>query len=97
MPKETMKIPIDPRYPEGCAAYPRPQVTSAMKMDCIGEFTIEREQTCPSCYAEEEGPQADCTICSGNLTYTEKIDVPWDIMKDIYKRMATAAAREVEQ
>jgi len=89
----TMKIPTDPR----CPGENKPLVTSAMKAECIGEFAIERQVTCPSCYFDGEVPQDDCTVCGGNMTYTEKIDIPWDTMKDIYKLMATAAAREVGQ
>jgi hypothetical protein len=95
MPKETMKIPIDPRYPEGSVAYPRPQVTSNMKAECIGEFSFEIEETCPVCYDGE--PSEDCEVCKGQVNYTRPVTVPWGTCKDIYKRMASAAAREIEQ
>jgi len=83
--KTVMMIPADPRNG-------KPLVTSAMKAACIGEFSVEREAACPSCYFEGEVPEQGCTICGGTLTYTEKIDVPWDTMKDIYKMMANVAA-----
>ena len=90
--KPTMKILQDPR---DRTLECKPLVTSAMKAECIGEFHFEVEQTCYSCYEIEKDPE--CEVCGGEANYMQKVTVPWDTCKEIYKRMAAVAAREVKQ
>ena len=90
---ETMKIPVDRSQPEEI----RPIITSDMKAACIGEFDINLPTFCPDCYQHEGEADPECTICKGQGEYIRKINIPWTVMKDIYKRMATVAARECDQ
>ena len=92
---QTMKIPADTRYATDAGQPPRPLITSAMKAECIGEFSFEIEETCPVCYDGE--PSKDCEVCKGQVNYTRPVTVPWDACKEIYKRMVAAAVREVQQ
>lgn len=55
-------------------------ITSAMKADCIGEFTFETEE--PR-FNEDGEFQGD--------TYTRENVVPWDTCKKIYKAMLESA------
>lgn len=67
----------------------KPEITNNMKAQCHGEFTYDFEATCTACYYH--GAQEDCEVCGGEITYTQKIEVPWDTVKDIYKSMAAVA------
>lgn len=80
-----MSIPVDQRNG-------KPLVTSAMKAECIGEFSFGREAVCPRCYEVDE-PTPGCAVCGGEVEYMEKITVPWTTCKDIYKAMAVEAAK----
>lgn len=55
-----------------------PTITNRMKAECIGDFTFVRKSLCPSCVL---GDPSDC-LCG-----FEKVIVPWDTCKAIYKRM----------
>ena len=70
----------------------KPLVTSAMKADCIGEFTFTRQNACVECY---EVANENCDVCGGEIDYIETITVPWGTCKEIYKAMAVAAGKEV--
>lgn len=60
-----------------------PEITNAMKAACIGEFSWTEDAR----YYDEEG----------NLVEHEATrEVPWRLVKEIYKRMATIAAREAK-
>ena len=61
-----------------------PLVSNEMKIECIGEFSWEEEAP----YYDENGDLHE--------DYVATHVVPWGICKDIYKRMATIAARELE-
>lgn len=73
---KTIAIPVDERTG-------KPKVTSAMKVECIGEFSWTEEAP----FYDENGDLHEDIVL---------ITVPWTICKEIYKRMATAAARECE-
>ena len=64
-----------------------PEITRRMKRECHGEFMFDIEEICTACYGAET-PQEDCEVCNGEITYNKKVAVPWDVVKDIYKRMA---------
>ena len=84
---KTISIPIDERTG-------KPLVTSAMKAECIAEFSFQREIACPACcYESEETEQDSCALCNGSGEYTEKLVIPWDTCKEIYKAMAIEAAK----
>lgn len=58
----------------------RPLITNEMKAECIGEFSWE-----------EEAPYYDE---NGNLIeHVASRTVPWDLCKQIYKRMVMLAAK----
>ena len=69
----------------------QPLVTAAMKADCIGGFSFQRETTCSACYFDE--PDEECEVCGGEVEYTETVIVPWASCKEIYKAMAIAASK----
>ncbi|MCQ2034438.1 hypothetical protein [Stutzerimonas kunmingensis] len=64
------------------------------KAALIGEFTIRHEVTCSGCAYDEADD--DCEVCGGEIEYTERVTVPWDVIKDIYaaavKACGTGAA-----
>lgn len=61
-----------------------PLISNEMKIECIGEFSWREEAP----YYDDEGNLHE--------DYVATHVVPWDICKDIYKRMAKIAARELE-
>lgn len=63
-----------------------PMVTNVMKRECIGEYFVEREIECPECAG------SGCDACGLEGWTTEKLDIPWDTVKRIYKDMACVAA-----
>lgn len=67
----------------------KPEITNRMKSECIGNFTVTIEHLCSAC--AYHGEQEDCEVCGGEIKYSQKLQVPWDICKSIYKAMATAA------
>lgn len=79
------EIPIDERTG-------KPLVTSEMKAECIGEFSITEQLTCTSCSYDEAQP--DCEVCGGEVTYDQKFTIPWTTCKEIYKRMASVILRQ---
>lgn len=82
--KGRLSIPVDLRTG-------KPMVSSDMKAECIGEFSFETEQTCYHCYEIEK--DKDCEVCGGEVNYQQKVTVPWNTCKDIYKAMAAEAGR----
>lgn len=60
----------------------KPKVTSAMKAEFIGEFFWIEEAP----FYDENGDLHEDNV--------QTVTVPWTICKEIYKRMAAAAARE---
>lgn len=56
----------------------KPEVTGRMKVECIGEFSWREEAP----YYDENGELHD---------HVATHEVPWDVCKEIYKRMASAA------
>ena len=84
---KTMAVPLDPRYDQQ-----NPMITTTMKKYCNGEFTMTTEEACPVCYHGMDATDVDC-MCGGSddQMYERKNSVPWDLVKDIYKKMATMA------
>lgn len=70
-------------------APPVAKVTNEMKAQCIGEFSFTQESACTACHYDV--PDEDCEVCNGEVHYDQKITVPWDTCKEIYKRMAKYA------
>lgn len=77
--------------PEGWKLVPSDKgcVTSSMKAECIGEFSFYIRAACAECL--DVGTDSDCHVCGGDIEYDQKIDVPWDTCKEIYKAMLAAA------
>lgn len=77
--------------PEGWKLVPSDDgcVTSSMKAECIGEFSFYIRAACAECL--DVGTDSDCHVCGGDIEYDQKIDVPWDTCKEIYKAMLAAA------
>lgn len=50
----------------------------------LGEFSFTTEVTCSACSCPCDGASEDCEICDGQGTYSQKITVPWDTIKEIY-------------
>ncbi|MCT5773606.1 hypothetical protein LZM85_07800 [Pseudomonas aeruginosa] len=77
--------------PEGWKLVPSDKgcVTSSMKAECIGEFSFYIRAACAECL--DVGTDSDCHVCGGDIEYDQKIDVPWDTCKEIYKTMLAAA------
>lgn len=69
-----------------------PTVTNDMKAVCHGEFSFQVERTCSACFYDE--PQTDCEVCGGEIQYEERMEVPWDIVKEIYKMMTKVYLKE---
>jgi hypothetical protein len=82
---KVIMIPADTRYFTGNQAgqqtYGRPAVTNKMKGECIGEFTWKEQAD----YYDEDGNVVEHTAIR---------TVPWDLCKEIYRRMAHVAATE---
>ncbi|EMM6789410.1 hypothetical protein PX122_29890 [Pseudomonas aeruginosa] len=81
--------------PEGWKLVPMDKgcVTSSMKAECIGEFSFYIRAACAECL--DVGTDSDCHVCGGDIEYDQKIDVPWDTCKEIYKAMLAAAPGKV--
>ncbi|MGC6958985.1 hypothetical protein ACP0JK_29085 [Pseudomonas aeruginosa] len=77
--------------PEGWKLVPMDKgcVTSSMKAECIGEFSFYIRAACAECL--DAGTDSDCHVCGGDIEYDQKIEVPWDTCKEIYKAMLAAA------
>jgi len=70
--------------PDGYVLVPvEPTVTTEMKIDCIGEFSWKEEAP----YYDENGIVHD---------YVAQHVVPWDICKDIFKRMYSHLVKECQ-
>ncbi len=70
------------------------EITSAMKAECMGEFSLEIKQSCSACHFH--GAQEDCEVCGGEIEWTEKRLIPWTTMKEIYVMMDNAAKKRLE-
>ena len=70
-----------------------PHVTAKMKQQFMGEFAFTIIKWCPAC---KDYGNDDCKICEGSMEHEVSITVPWATCKEIYKRMAMAAAAELE-
>nr|WP_286948314.1 DUF551 domain-containing protein [Pseudomonas sp. UBA6718] len=70
-------------------------VTSAMKAECIGDFSFGVTMSCGECV--DIGADSDCPVCGGEVEYEQKITVPWDTCKEIYKGMLAAAPAQGQQ
>ncbi|MCS9521570.1 hypothetical protein N1E65_12245 [Pseudomonas aeruginosa] len=75
--------------PNGVESADKGCVTSSMKAECIGEFSFYIRAACAECL--DVGTDSDCHVCGGDIEYDQKIDVPWDTCKEIYKTMLAAA------
>jgi hypothetical protein len=76
-------------------------VTNKMKRECIGEFHVDVDEECQDCggsgFVDDGLSQTACTTCDNEGTVTNKKDIPWTTIKDIYKRMvAFAGVRQME-
>lgn len=58
----------------------QPLITNEMKAECIGEFSWQEEAD----YYDEDG---------NYIEHVETHTVPWNLCKEIYKRMAMVAAQ----
>jgi hypothetical protein len=58
-----------------------PQINEKMKAKCMGEFSVKSHERCQDC--EGRG----CHGCAGEGEIICRINVPWTVMKEIYKRM----------
>ena len=56
------------------------------KYALIGEFHETHKIVCCECWAEEGDPLDECELCDGNGEYTEKVQVSWTTIKNIYKK-----------
>jgi len=61
-----------------------PQISEKMKAECMGEFSVKSHELCQDC--EGRG----CHGCAGEGEIILRINVPWTVMKEIYKRMYKA-------
>lgn len=69
--------------PEGYVLMPKALTAeNGAKAALVGEFTILHEVTCSGCAYDEA--DEDCEVCGGEIEYTERVAVPWDVIKDIY-------------
>lgn len=83
---KVIMIPADVRYftgpQKGQQLHGRPKITANMKAECIGEFLWSEQAD----YYDENGDMVE---------HVATRTVPWDLCKEIYKRMAQVAAKEV--
>jgi hypothetical protein len=61
-----------------------PMISEKMKAECMGEFSVKSHERCQDC--EGRG----CHGCAGKGEIILRVNVPWAVMKDIYKRMYQA-------
>jgi hypothetical protein len=52
------------------------------KAALIGEFNIPFPVVCSAC--AYDGAQHDCEVCGGTIEYTQTVNVPWTVIKEIY-------------
>ena len=65
----------------------KPEITNEMKRECIGDFNLTTNHSCVACFNELFEYPEECPQCGGEVEYTETREIPWDTMKDIYKKM----------
>jgi len=58
---------------------------SGAKELLIGEFFVEVEHSCSACYFN--GPDEECEACGGEIDWTQKHQIPWPTIKEIYKKI----------
>lgn len=64
----------------------KPIITNEMKVECMGEFQMAIQTGCLECMGE------GCESCDGTGDAEQQFDIPWTLIKDIYKRMAVVAS-----
>ena len=67
-----------------------PEITSAMKSACMGEFSVSKTLSCDFCDSSEnllDNGYIICPQCKGAKEYEFSIVVDWTTTKDIYKGM----------
>jgi len=69
-------------------------ITSDMKAQCIGEFSMELKHTCTACFYNE--PDENCEVCAGEITYYQNHAIDWTTTKDIYQKMLAAKLNELK-
>ncbi|UBR49786.1 hypothetical protein KF947_21155 [Halomonas sp. FeN2] len=74
-------------------AFEKAEVESSMKVECIGEFSIEVDHACTSCH--ENGSDEECEFCEGEGSWEQKHMIEWTMTKDIFKAMCIAKARHL--
>ena len=76
-----------------------PKITTNMKAQCIGEFTFTITEPCPKCACHLDDHYDDIMCMCNNseeAIYEREIVVPWDVCKDIYKKMVMIAGEDNE-
>jgi len=68
----------------------KPLITNEMKADCIGEFQMTIQTGCFVCMGK------GCECCDQTGDGEQGFDVPWNLMKAIYKRMALVASQSMQ-
>lgn len=64
----------------------KPTITSEMKAECIGSYTVDFWDACEKCI---NGHDVPCT-CEGeqeDFSCLRKEQIPWNTCKDIYQKM----------
>lgn len=68
-------------------------ISPKSKAGCIGEFKVDYQDVCPTCW--NGGHNHVCDICRGESDEDGYIDtfkdIPWDTQKEIFKRMLSNA------
>ncbi|MDP1931862.1 MAG: hypothetical protein Q8L60_10425 [Gammaproteobacteria bacterium] len=83
------------REKEGKVLMPvEPLITERMKFACMGEFSINLPEHCPDC---DGAGRHDCEICSGKGEYMRSANVPWTVMKSIFKSMYQVMIAEAQE
>lgn len=73
-------------------------IPKTAKAGCMGEFqfTINNGRVCPQCWHEKND---DCELCHGETDengFSDLIvDVPWDVQKDIWRKILSIARAEL--
>ena len=82
------------KYPKKklCPTMPR-NLTSenGAKQSLMGDFHVLFREDCPECdgVGGSDDGQHTCMICDGEGYQILKIPIPWDTIKDIYKRIVS--------
>lgn len=65
-----------------------PAITSDMKAECMGEFFVRFPEWCRGCGVDGSD---ECGVCHGKGEFMRQINVPWIVMKEIYRSMYKSA------